>query len=334
MKKTKYIFSTGRLERKDHTLRFVPVNAEGTSSKPKYLPVNELESLYFFGSIDANSNLYTFLGRSQITAHFFDYYENYQGSFVPKEQLLSGQMLISQSKAYLDTKKRLHLAKAFVRGAFNNILKNLQYYTKRGKDLDEHISKITTYGQSIEHSQGISELMGIEGNIRQVYYAAFSTIIQDFEMGIRTRQPPSNEINALISFGNMLCYTLCMNAIYQTTLNPTLSFLHEPGHRRYSLALDLAEVFKPILVDKVIFKVLNKKIIQSSHFERTGNGCFLKGNAKKKFIQTWQDKLQETFKHPELKRSISYKHLVKVECYKLVNDLLGMATYEPFRLRW
>ena len=122
--------------------------------------------------------------------------------------------------------------------------------------------------------------MGIEGQIRQYYYAAFNLIINDFEMGTRTKLPPQNEVHTSISFGNMVCYTLCLRAINQTQLNPTISYLHTPGDRRYSLALDVAEIFKPIIIDRVIFKVVNKKEIQSKHFETTLNKCLLNNNGK------------------------------------------------------
>jgi len=82
----------------------------------------------------------------------------------------------------------------------------------------------------------------------------------------RSYRPPKNEVNALISFGNMMCYSQCLRAIYQTQLHPAISFLHEPGERRFSLSLDVAEIFKPLLVDRVLFKVLNKRMIQSNQF--------------------------------------------------------------------
>ncbi|MDV7402691.1 CRISPR-associated endonuclease Cas1, partial [Arthrospira platensis SPKY1] len=105
---------------------------------------------------------------------------------------------------------------------------------------------------------------------------AFEQIIQDFRMEGRSKRPPKNEVNALLSFGNMLCYTQCLKQIYHTQLNPTISFLHEPGYRRYSLALDLAELFKPILVDRLVFTLLNKRILQSNDFRWDLNQCLLK----------------------------------------------------------
>jgi CRISPR-associated protein Cas1 len=176
--------------------------------------------------------------------------------------------------------------------------------------------------------------MGIEGNIRKNYYEAFELIINDFSMNGRSYRPPQNEVNALISFGNMLCYSQCLRAIHQTQLNPTISFLHEPGDRRFSLSLDLAEVFKPLLVDRVIFKVMNKKMIQACHFEEQLNRVNLKPNGKKVFVQAFEERLEETIKHRTLGRSVSYRHLIKLECYKLQKHLLGIDEYKPFKMWW
>jgi CRISPR-associated protein Cas1 len=150
----------------------------------------------------------------------------------------------------------------------------------------------------------------------------------------RSKQPPQNEINALISFGNMMCYSQCLRAIHQTQLNPTISYLHTPGERRYSLALDIAEIFKPIVVDRVIFKVLNKKEIQERHFEKQLNMCLLNSSGKKIFVQAFEERLQETIQHRSLGRSVSYRHLIKLECYKLSKHLLGIEEYKPFKMYW
>jgi CRISPR-associated protein Cas1 len=338
MKKTYYLFNPGVLERRDNTLKFTPISDPESDSaihaNPRYLPVEDINEFYAFGSLTANSALFNFLGQKDIAVHFFDYYENYTGSFMPRDSLLSGRMLLAQTSAYQNKKNRVVIAQKFIEGASFNMLKNLQYYNRRGKDMEDIMELIRAYSEKISLTASVEELMGIEGMIRQTYYDAFNLILNDFEMGNRTKLPPRNEVNALISFGNMICYTLCLRAIHQTQLNPTISFLHTPGERRYSLALDVAEIFKPIIVDRVIFKVLNKKEIQEKHFDKKLNKCLLNQSGKKIFVKALEDRLQETIQHRSLKRNVSYRHLMKLECYKLAKHLLSIEEYKPFKMYW
>lgn len=338
MKKTYYLFNPGTLQRKDNTLRFTPMEEDGNGNpqegQPRYLPVEDIAEFYAFGSLNANSSLYNFLGQNGIAVHFFDYHENYTGSFMPRDGLLSGKMLLAQTSAHQNKKKRIELARKFVEGGAFNMLKNLRYYNTRGKDLDALIEKIEQYVLQLPYATSVEELMGLEGNIRQIYNEGFDLIINDFEMGARTKQPPRNEVNALISFGNMMCYSQCLRAIHQTQLNPTISYLHSPGERRYSLSLDISEIFKPILVDRVIFKLLNKRELQERHFENKLNRCLLNPSGKKIFVKAFDDRLNETIQHRSLKRKVSYQHLIKLECYKLSKHLLGMEEYKPFKMWW
>jgi CRISPR-associated protein Cas1 len=339
MKRTYYLFNPGQLERKDNTLKFTPIeeNSDGVAQKegaPRYIPVEGIGDLFVFGSLTGNSALYNFLGQNNIAVHFFDYYENYTGSFMPRDSLLSGRMLLAQTAHYQNKNKRIVIARKFVEGSAYNMLKNLQYYNRRGKEAEPFIILINKYMESIPQANAVDELMGVEGNIRQRYYEAFDLILNDFEMGTRTKQPPQNEVNALISFGNMMCYSFCLRAIHQTQLNPTISYLHTPGERRYSLSLDIAEIFKPVLVDRSIFKVLNKKEIQEKHFDNKLNRCVLNESGRKIFVKEMEDRLNETIRHRSLKRNVSYKHLIRLECYKLAKHLLDMKEYKPFKMYW
>lgn len=334
MRKTYYLFNPGRLSRKDNTLKFTPVDEKGVEGQPKFIPVEGVSDLYVFGSLDANSALYNFLGKENVTVHFFDYYEHYTGSFYPKDYLLAGKMLVQQVLHYQDHARRLEIARKFVEGAAFNMLKNLRYYEKRERDLEMHIVTIQQYAAEVNGTATVEELMGLEGNIRQVYYTAYESIVRDFTMEGRSKRPPANEVNTLISYGNMMCYSLCLSQLYHTQLNPTISFLHEPGTRRYSLALDLAEIFKPILVDRTIFRVLNKREVQAGDFAIELNRCVLKESGKKAFVRAWEERLNETIRHRTLKKHVSYKHLVKLECYKLSKHILGMEEYRPFKIWW
>lgn len=334
MKRTYYLFNPGRLSRQDNTLKFTPVDEDGREGQARYIPIETVDNLFIFGSLDANSAMYNYLGKNQITVHFFDYYEHYTGSFMPKDYLLSGKMQIAQMKYHIHQGKRMEIARQFIQGAAHNMLKNLKYYNSRGKDINIQINRIEAYTPLIQTTTDIPMLMGIEGNIRQTYYEAFDVIIDGFTMGNRSKMPPSNEVNAMISFANSMCYSLCLDAIYHTQLNPTISFLHEPGERRYSLALDVAEIFKPIIADRLIFSMFNRRQLQTSDFDQKLNSCLLKQSSMKKVAQEWEERTKETIKHRTLGRSVSYKHLVKLECYKLTKHLLGMEEYKPLKMWW
>lgn len=338
MKKIYYLFNPGELQRKDNSLKFTPMTESESGwtpvGPPRYIPIEAISDLYVFGTLQASSSLFNFLGQSDIAVHFFDYYENYTGSFMPRDQLLSGKMLLAQTSAYQSKKERAILARKFIEGAAFNMTKNLRYYNNRGKELLDYMDKIETYTSQLPNAIKVSEIMGLEGNIRQAYYQAFDEIIQDFTMGERSKRPPQNEVNALISFGNMMCYTICLRAIHQTQLNPTISYLHTPGERRYSLSLDLSEIFKPLIVDRTIFSALNRKMIQDRHFEHSLDRVTLTPAGKKVFVSAFEDRLNHTFKHRTLGRNVSYKHLIKLECYKLQKHLLNIEEYQPFKMYW
>jgi len=330
MQRDFFIFSNGRLSRKDNTLFF-----ENEEGEKKAIPLETVRNLYLMGENDFNTQFLNYIAQFDIMLHIFNYYGYYSGSFVPRESLLSGHVIIKQAKVFTAPSKQIILAKETISAAVANILKNLKYYNNREKDLSDSIESIEKLALQIDQVQETDELMGIEGNIRNVYYKAFNTIInQEINFEKRVKHPPDNMINTLISYGNSMLYTTVLSEIYKTQLNPTISFLHKPGYRRYSLALDISEIFKPILVDRIIFRVLNKNMIDESDFEKELNYCYIKDKAKKVFIKEYDTQLQQTIKHKKLDRNFSYRYLIRLECYKLIKYLIENQEYEAFRIWW
>ncbi len=329
-----YIFKSGKLERKDNTLYFETTDENGNQIK-KPIPVEAVNSIYLMGEIDLNTRLLDFLSQNKIVLHNFNYYGHYSGSYYPREYLNSGFLIVKQVEHYKNLKKRLYIAKEFVKSAAHNIKNNLKHYLKQEKDVREIVNNIEAEEAKIDMMKDIPSLMAIEGHIRDFYYKSFNKILKlDFEFKKRVIQPPDNPLNALISFGNMLVYTTVLSEIYHTHLNPTISFLHEPGERRFSLSLDIAEIFKPILSDKVTFKLINNQMIKPEHFEEKLNFCYLKEEGRKIYIREFDERLQTTIEHRELKRSVSYRHLIRLECYKIVKHILGEKEYKAFRAWW
>ena len=262
MSKSYYLFSSGELIRKDNTIQFIKYNGE-----KRDLPINIIYDIYVFGELTINTKLINFLSQIGICIHFFNYYKFYSGSFYPREKLVSGDLLVKQVLHYSDYNKRIILAKKFVYGASDNILRNLRYYANRGRDLQEEIKNIEKLKSNLENYYNINEIMGIEGNIHKVYYHSWNKIInQEINFEKRVKRPPDNMINSLISFLNSVLYTKVLSEIYKTQLNPTISYLHEPSTKRFSLSLDIAEIFKPLIVDRLIFYLLNKNMINEKDF--------------------------------------------------------------------
>lgn len=306
-----------------------------TSERPRPIPVEDVEELFLFGEITLNTKLLNFLGQKGIPAHTFNYHGFYTGSYYPRETNVSGHLLVKQVEHYTDAGKRLALAQEIVRGAYHNLHRNLLYYRNRGKEVEEAIEVLEKEAIQIEAADSIAALMGAEGRMRETYYRTFNEIL-DLETPLvkRVKRPPDSLINALISFGNALLYTVVLSQIYRTPLNPTVSFLHEPGTRRFSLALDIAEIFKPLIVDKMIFKLINKQMITETDLMKEVGYVYLKEAARKAVVQEFDERLQATIKHRRLGRHVSYRGLIRLECYKLVRHLVGDEPYRALRAWW
>ncbi len=322
-----YISSNGRLRRKENTI-YYEIEKDGDMQKI-HIPVENIGSIYLFGETDLNTKVLNFLSTYNIPIHVFNYYGYYAGSFIPRKKYVSGLLVVEQSRHFIEESKRLYLASKFVEGAIFHIKRNLKEYNMS-------INEITIVEGSLYEAKTIEQIMAIEGNIRNIYYKAFNEIIKnkDFKMDNRKYNPPTNPINALISFGNSVMYTIVLAEIYKTQLEPTISYLHSPSERRYSLSLDIAEIFKPFIIDPIIFKLLNKNQITKDHFDKELNYAYLTEEGRKIFLKELDEKLNTTIKHRTLKRHVSYRHLIKLECYKLIKYFIEDEEYKPFKAWW
>lgn len=355
MKRNYYIFSNTIIKRQCNTLVFetgdwkeLDINEQemllsqglkdkfDTKTNKKYIPINDIESLYIFGEVRFNSKFLNFLTKNNIPFHLFNYYGYYSGSFYPRDYLYSGKLLIKQVENCIDLNKRLYIAQEIIDSTCHNTLKNLKYYSdKNSNEINKKIKIIEKLRLKIKTSTTINELMAFEANIKKNYYDCWKFIIKpEINFKKRIKNPPDNMINTLISFGNMMCYSSCLTEIFHSQLNPTISYLHEPQDRRFSLSLDIAEIFKPIFVDRIIFKLLNNKILQEKDFTKELNFCLMNEKAKQKFVEEWDEKLKTTIFHKKLKKQVSYRRLIRLECYKLIKHLIEDEKYEGLKIYW
>jgi len=325
-----YITSSGRLSRQENTLCF-----ESEKGK-KFLPITSVSSIYLFGEVDINKRLLEFLSRNEITLHVFNYYGFYQGSFYPRTHYNSGYMVLKQAEHYLDREKRLWIAARMVEGSILNMARVLKYYSARGADLRETLKVLEAQLGQLDTARTPDELRGIEGNARKAYYQSFNRILHRVSLTFegRTRRPPRTRLDCMISFGNSLLYTTVLSEIYKTHLDPRIGFLHETNFRRFSLNLDVADVFKPAIVDRTIFSMINRSELKDSFFMKEVGGIFLTDRGRAHFLSRFEQKLSSTIRLRESKRKVSYRRLIRIELYKIERHLMEDKPYEPFTMRW
>lgn len=328
MFKDYYIFNNGRIKRKDNTIYFL--NKDGSK---RALPIEQVDKIHLFGEVDLNTKLLNYISRYGVIFNFYNYYGYYSGSYYPREKNVSGFLLVNQAIHYHYYDKRLYLAKCFIESAAHHILRNLRRYKDKTSNLME---RIQIERENVKKANTIQELMGAEGRMRKIYYEAFNSILKRdlFQFTKREKRPPTDPINALISFGNSLMYTTVLGEIYKTQLNPTVSYLHEPSTKRFSLSLDLAEIFKPLIIDPIIFNLVNNNIIRNKDFLFEEGICFLNEEGRKKFILNYEKKLHTTVKHRSLNRKVSYQMFIRLECYKLIKHLIGDEKYKALKAWW
>lgn len=297
MGSTRYIMSMGELTRKDNSLCF------RKDGKNVYIPVENTKEIFCFNEVSINTKLLDFLSQNNIIIHFYNYYGGYSGTYYPRDHYLSGKLLVKQVNKY--NEDRMSIARPIVKGIGLNIYEILYHYYKHDKkEVKETIDWIKkNFIPSVDNAKDVKELMSYEGEVWMKFYADFKYFLpEDFVMNKRVKRPPDNPINALISFGNTLLYTKTISAIYQTHLDQRISFLHEPSEGRFSLSLDISEAFKPVIVFRTIFDLVNNRKLQvEKHFEKNVNYCILNEEGRKIFIQAFEERLENVFLHPSLK---------------------------------
>ena len=329
MGSTRYIMSCGELTRKDNSLCF------RKDGKNVYIPIENTKEIYCLNEVNVNTKLLDFLSSNHVIMHFFNYYGSYSGTYYPRDQYCSGKLLIKQVKAFEN--QRTDIAKAIVHGIGDKIYEILYHYYKHDKKevipTADWIRK--EFHKCVDSAQTIAEVMSVEGEAWARFYSNFKYFLpEDFVMNKRVKRPPDNPINALISFGNTLLYTKTVSTIYRTHLDQRISFLHEPSEGRFSLSLDMCEVFKPVIVYRTIFDLVNNKRLQvEKHFEKKVNYCILNEDGRKIFIEAFEQRLETVFYHERLKRKITYRTAMKLDCYKLIKFILEGKEFVPFSIK-
>lgn len=321
---TIYLLRGTEIKRDQNTLVVI-----GEDRKKHRLPVESLRNVVVLGATRMNSEVASFLGKNDVRLSFLDYYGNFSGSLEPARHHHSGAVHLAQSKLILDEVKRLAMASRILEAGALNMLRNLKYYAYRGNhELDSFIQELERFLKKTK-ADTIEGLMGQEGNFRQTYYAAWGKIKPALTIIKRTRRPPTDRINALLSFCNGLIYSACAQAIAQAHLDPTLSFIHAPTQARNSLALDLAEIFKPLIADRIIFTLINKEMLDDGCFQEEPGVCLLNLTGRERVLNEFRERMDNV----QIAGETGWRRILVKEAFALEAHLLGLTEYEPFVMK-
>jgi CRISPR-associated protein Cas1 len=185
--------------------------------------------------------------------------------------------------------------------------------------------------------ESVTQLLGVEGHAAHIYFQGFSAMLRQPEMSFdrRTRHPPRDPVNALLSLG----YTLAGNELHGVTtalgLDPWMGFLHGVSERRPGLPMDLLEEFRAPLVDRFTAALINRRVLDANDFEaHPKGGVTLKQAALKRYLLSWEKNLNRPFKYLESGQQVSFRRLFHLQAQAMAHAIESDEPYQPYEHRW
>lgn len=324
--RTHFILNSGCLRRQDNNLYFDRYDEEGRVETTKILPINGIDEIYMLTKVDIDTYTMAFLAYENVLLHIFSPYQSFRGNFFPNSSNSvnkSGFVFLQQVRSFDDKVKRIYIAKEITRAHILNDVANCHKYAVE--------IEYKAFLKALEKVKSIGEIMAIEGGFQKVYYQKWNEIIKNqksFKFTIRSKRPPADKINSFISYVNTRIYNVCLSEIYKTELDPRIGFLHEPNYRVLSLHLDLAEIFKPILGDNLIFSMLNKQEITAKDFKSNAKRIRFTNEAIQKIELKMIAKLTEQIKIG--KQLLTWRQVIRKEANKIKKCVCEDAPYDPY----
>ena len=323
-----HIINNGILSRKDFTILF-----ENERGK-KYLPAETTQNLNVYSNAVFSSGFFNFISSRNVDMTIFNKYGHMIGRFSANKST-AGNVMMKQAALYLDSEKRLAMAKAIENAIAHNHRAILKYYKKRKQSglLEETIEFFTGEMKKINEAKDVRELLLIEARMKQCYYQAFNEIIQndDFTFAQRTKRPPTDPLNALISFGNTYLYNQIATEINKTLLDIRIGIVHSTNRRSQTLNLDIADIFKPVLIDRTIFSLINRRVFDINRdFQNIKpKGVYLSKSGKRLFLTALYETMNRQIRTK--KGSFSYHSMIGREVAKIYRAVNYGNKYKPYK---
>lgn len=299
------------------------------------LPLIQTERLLLFGNVQLTTQAVNTLLQEGVDVSFLSRTGKLRGKLVSPE---SKNMLLrlAQYERYLDDQFQLQLARSIVRGKLTNARYVIQRYRRSypESDFQSELEVIEHQLQKAEKAKTVNSLMGVEGLATAVYFKAFGRMFRkEFAFEKRTRRPPKDPVNAILSLG----YTFITNEIFSLLgahgFDPYIGYLHGVVYGRPSLALDIVEEFRHPLVDRLTLNLFNNQILKKEDFRnQQGEGVYLNDEGFKKFIKHYETRMREPFTMKPSDEKTTFRQIMQRQIQKMNKAIKNGINYEPFSM--
>lgn len=313
------------------------------------VPLAKVDQVVVLGNITLTTPALQALLERRIAVHYLSARGRSYGSLVADWGKNSGPRL-AQYALYGDLARRFHVARQCVAGKLINMRTILLRYARSREDnaaLLEAVQQIRSALRALaraqppaevaadDRMQGLGELFGIEGSASAAYYGVLGTLLKPpWQFVGRVRRPPTDPVNALLSFGYTLLTNQTTALIHAVGLDPGVGMLHQPGFGKPALALDLIEAFRPVIVDSVVITMINTGQLTPNDLEEELGAFRLRDGARRAFLEKFEERLNERVRHPVFGYQVSYRRCIELQARLLAKYAQGeIPRYVPFTVR-
>jgi CRISPR-associated protein Cas1 len=294
----------------------------------------ELASISLFGNVQISSQAMRSVLQRDIPVFFLSY-GGWLSGYARSVNDHSLDLRLAQHELVRDEKRCLELARAFVLGKVKN--QRTMVRRARGDDAKGILQAMSLLMHRIEQAKDAGQLLGLEGSAAQRYFEAFADMLNvgtGFEVTGRNRRPPTDPVNASLSFGYAMLAKEALAATVAVGFEPGLGIYHRVRPGRPSLALDLMEEFRPLIVDSTVLTAINSRELRSTHFTRRGKAVVLTDDGRRTFIAAIERRLRSTIRHPTFGYDVTYRRALNVQARLLARAIQGdIPHYPPFCTR-
>ena len=299
------------------------------------LPLSQLDRICIVGNVQISTPVFSFLLDNGIPVSFVSTGGRYRGELTPggsKNVVLR----LAQFRKSQDTEFCLALSTTIVTSKIRNFRELLLRHRRNHPQvpLEEEIDRLSALVKSCLSATDLDQLRGCEGAASRTYFGALGKMVRrEFSFEKRSRRPPRDPVNSLLSLGYTLLCSDIVSALSASGFDPFLGFYHKPEYGRPSLAVDMMEEFR-YLIDGLALTLINKAMLAVTDFEEVeGGGCYLTKPARKMFYHRYESRIREKVKYDPTGEAVNYRRVFFYQAQNLARCLTSDAEYKPFLIR-